>query len=213
MSADIRNSADIIGVIGASGMGKGVYVKGELRRVPRSRPIIVWSLLERTDNYAAIIGGQCVHTITALVEAIKAGKTRLVFVPNGNTKELKLQFDRFCRVVWELEGWVVVVEELSNVTTASWAPPAWKKISTAGRHRGLRVYGIAQRPAQTDKDFFGNCTEIHCYAVGSVRDAKVMADTMFCTPQEIMALPKFHYLHRDVQAKVNTPGVVKLPKS
>jgi hypothetical protein len=211
MSTGTSNNAHIVAVVGASGNGKGLYVKELLRRLPRSRPIMVWSPLEATDGYAAVIGGQIVTTIAELVAAIKAKKKRLVYVPNRS--DVKTQFDRFCRVAWELPGWVVVVEELSRVTRPAWAPEAWKNLSTAGRHQGLTIIGTCQRPAQVDKDFFGNCTEIRCYAVGYVKDAKVMADTMFLDHREILKLPKFHYIHRDVGAKINTPGVVKVPKN
>lgn len=213
MSAGTQNSADIIGVVGASGMGKGLYVKSLLRKLPRSRAIVVWSPLEETDDYAAVIGGQRVTSITALVDAIQAKKRRLVYVPPNDAKAMKTQFDRFCRIVWELKGWAVVVEELSRVTSPSWAPPAWKNLSTAGRHRGLTIIAAAQRPAQVDKDFFGNCTEIRTYAVGYKVDAQAMADTMFLDYREVLALPKFHYIHRDKAAGTNTPGVVKPPQN
>jgi hypothetical protein len=211
MSAGTSNNAHIVAVVGASGNGKGLYVKQRLRKLPRTQAILVWSPLETTDDYAAVIGGQLVTSIAELVAAIKAKKKRLVYVPNNT--DLKAQFDRFCRVSWELTGWVVVVEELSRVTKPAWAPPAWKNLSTAGRHRGLTIIGTCQRPAQVDKDFFGNCSEIRCYAVGYVDDARVMANTMFLDHREILKLPQFHYIHRDVRAKTNAPGVVTVPKS
>jgi hypothetical protein len=210
MTATTANNAHIIAVVGASGNGKGLYVKQWLKRARGAR-MLVWSPLEKTDNYAAVIGGEPVTTIAGLVAGIKAGRRRLVYVPN--TSDLKAQFDRFCRVAWELSGWIIVVEELSRVTKPAWAPPAWRNLSTAGRHQGLTIIGTAQRPAQVDKDFFGNCTEIRCYGVGYVEDAKVMGNTMFIDYREIIALPQFHYIHRDVKSRTNTPGVVKVPKS
>lgn len=211
----IANDADIVAVVGASGNGKGLFVKQWLKKW--RGPILVWSPLERTDDYATVIKGEVVTSIAAMVAAKKAGKKRIVLVPPRDTnpkakRPYDKSFDRFCRVAWELHGWCIVVEELSRVTMASWAPPAWKDLTTAGRHQGLKLIGTAQRPAQVDKDFFGNCTEIRCYAVGDLNDAKVMANTLFCKREEIMALPKFHFIHRDVTAKTNTPGVVKIPK-
>jgi hypothetical protein len=208
MSAGVQNQANIIAVVGASGNGKGIYVKAELRKL--RGPVLVWSPLEDTDDYAAVIRGERVATITALVAALKAGTKRIVYVP-GN--DLKTDFDRFCRVCWELSGWTIVVEELSQVTMPSWAPPAWKKLSTAGRHKGLTIYGTAQRPALVDKSFFGNCSQIRCYAVGYVDDAKVMANTMFLDYRDILKLEQFQYIHRDVRTKVNTPGAVKPPRN
>ncbi|CAN0621092.1 conserved protein of unknown function [Burkholderia multivorans] len=204
------NNARIVAVIGASGNGKGIYVKERLRGW--RGPILVWSPLERTDDYAGVIGGEPVTTIPGLVGGIKAGRKRLVYVPQKTGKELKTEFDRFCRIAWEMRGWCVVVEELSRVTMPSYAPPAWKNLSTAGRHQGLEIIGTSQRPAQIDKDFLGNCSEIRCYGLVYPEDAKAMGGAMRIDPTELLDLPQFHYRHRDVRAKRNVAGVVTPPK-
>ncbi len=208
MKAGTQNDAQIIAVIGASGNGKGTYVKERLASV--RGPILVWSPLERTDDYAAVIGGRRVESVTDLVKAIKAGENRLVFVPG---QDVKPQFDRFCRVAWELPGWCIVVEELSRVTMASWAPPAWKNLSTAGRHQGLTIIGTSQRPAQIDKDFLGNCSEIRCYGLVYPDDAKAVGGAMRVEPAALLDLPQFHYWHRFVREKRNVSGVVALPQA
>lgn len=207
-----RNKADIIAVIGASGTGKSSYIKGELLK--RYKRLLIWSPLEKTDNYAGFCNGVVVRgKISELVAHVKAGTREIVYVPVGTDSEIKTQFDRFCRVVWELEGATVLVEELSRVTMASWAPPAWKNLSTAGRHQGLTIIGTSQRPANIDKDFMGNCTEIRCYRVNYDNDAKVMADALgLDTTYEpgpggratavkpltkLRKLPNFHFFHKN----------------
>lgn len=207
-----RNKADIIAVIGASGTGKSSYIKGELLK--KFDRLLVWSPLERTDDYAGFCKGIVVTRITDLVAAVKAGQKAIVYWPQGSDSEVKTQFDRFCRIVWELEGTTVLVEELSRVTMASWAPPAWKNLSTAGRHQGLTIIGTSQRPANIDKDFLGNCTEIRCYRVNYDSDAKVMADALGLQTtyqptgpggraqavkpmNQLRALPNFHFFHKN----------------
>jgi hypothetical protein len=221
------NSADIIAVIGASGTGKSSYIKGELlkRAMRRRQRILIWSPLERTDKYADFCKGVAVSKITDMIAAIKAGKKAIVYAPHGTDSEVKRQFDQFCRIVWELEGSTVLVEELSRVTMASWAPPAWKNLSTAGRHQGLTLIGTSQRPANIDKDFLGNCTEVRCYRVNYDTDAKVMADSLRLPTvyqptgpggraqavkpmDQLRALPNFHYFHKNPDLSVRT-GVNK----
>ncbi|MBC3930367.1 hypothetical protein [Undibacterium curvum] len=205
------NKASIIAVIGASGTGKSSYIKGELLK--RYSRLLIWSPLEETDNYASFCGGVVVKKITDLIAQIKAGTKSIVYFPKGSDKEVKTQFDRFCRCVWEVDGAHVLVEELSRVTMASWAPPAWKNLSTAGRHRGLTLIGTSQRPANIDKDFLGNCTEIRCYRVNYDTDAKVMADALglqtdygsgkkgaavAIRPQkQLRDLPNFNFFHKN----------------
>lgn len=224
VSQGAKNKAKIIAVIGASGTGKSSYIKGELL-VKYSR-LLIWSPLEKTDNYAAFCNGQVITgKITELVKAVKDGAKAIVYVPIGDDKAVKKQFDFFCRIVWELEGATVLVEELSRVTMPSWAPPAWKNLSTAGRHQGLTIIGTSQRPAQIDKDFLGNCTEVRCYRVNYDTDAKVMADALNLPTEyaptksgapkavkpanRIRALPNFHFFHKNpdlsVRQGVNKP--------
>lgn len=202
----------IIGVIGRSRSGNGVWIKRYLLAKVRG-PILVWSPLEisRPDDYAGEIKGERVYTIQELTKALAAGKTRLVFVPSPDDAERDAQFDRFCRIL-ENPGftrWTVVVEELTRVTKPHKAPTAWKNLTTGDAHsRELTLVGVAQRPAQVDKDFLGNCTEIHCYAVSNVADAKVMADVLFVDKDRILGLEKFHYIHRDAEKGKITEGVV-----
>lgn len=209
--AGTKNKADIIAVIGASGTGKSSFIKGEL--LNRYKRLIVWSPLERTDNYAGFCGGVVVTgKISELVAQIKAGQKAIVYVPTGSDAQVKKQFDLFCRIVWELEGATVLVEELSRVTMASWSPQAWKNLSTAGRHQGLTIIGTSQRPATIDKDFLGNCTEIRCYRVNYDNDAKVMADALGLQAEyvngktgakkikpmdQIRTLPNFFFFHKN----------------
>jgi hypothetical protein len=210
VSAGTQNAAAIYGIVGKSGSGKGLCVKGELIKRWRGA-ILVWSPIEDSDNYTEVIKGVVCRTIAEVVSAIQHGHKRVV-LRAGESGDMKAQFDRFCRIAWELVGWMIVVEELSQVTKASWAPQSWKKLTTAGRHRGLTIIGVCQRPAQVDKDFFGNCSTIRCYKVGFMADAKSMADVMFCTPADILALEKFHYIERNVDENTNRTGVAKVPK-
>lgn len=223
-----QNKARIYGIVGKSGSGKGLCVKGEIIK-PWKGAILVWSPLEDSDNYTEVIKGIVCKSITEVISAIQKGHKRVVLragefspkliesmlkakVKDPQSILLKEQFDRFCRVAWELVGWMIVVEELSQVTRASWAPQAWKKICTAGRHRGLTVVGVCQRPAQVDKDFFGNCSTLRCYKVGFMTDARSMADVMFCDSQAILSLGYLHYIERDVDNNKNRLGVAKIPK-
>lgn len=216
-SQGTKNKADIHAVIGASGTGKSSYIKGELLR-SYSR-LLVWSPLEKTDNYAGFCDGIIVPgKITDLVAQVKRGAREIVYVPTGKDSEVKTQFDRFCRIAWELEGATLLVEELSRVTMASWSPPAWKNLSTAGRHQGLTIIGTSQRPATIDKDFLGNCTQVRCYRVNYDNDAKVMADTLGLqtvyepgaggkavavkAQKQLRDLPNFHFFHKNPDLSV-----------
>lgn len=202
-----HNKARIIPVVGASGTGKGRYIKTELLPQFSGQQVIVWSPLEKSDNYAAILGVPAGKTLPGMIEAWKAGKSA-VYVPPSDPKVIAVAFSLFCRAVWNMPGAVVLVEELSRVTTPSYAPPSWRDLSTAGRHQGITLIGTCQRPAQVDKDFFGNATEIRCFRVNYENDARVMANVLREKPEEMMQLPDFHFIHRNLSARTNERGIL-----
>src|SRR3989338_3193462 len=130
-----HNKARIIAVVGASGTGKGRYIKTEL--LPQiAAQVVVWSALERSDNYAGILRVPATESLADMIAAWRAGKSA-VYVPPQNPKLIGEAFSLFCRAAWCMAGAVVLVEELSRVTSPSYAPPAWRDLSTAGRHQGI----------------------------------------------------------------------------
>jgi hypothetical protein len=205
-----HNRAKIIGVVGASGTGKGCFIKTELLPAIKG-PAMVWSPLESSDGYAGILGVKATASIPELIGAWRAGRSA-VYQPPTNPKLITSRFDLFCRAVWHMTGAAVIVEELSRVTTASYAPPSWKNLSTAGRHQGLTLVGACQRPSQVDKDFFGNCTEIRCFRVNYENDAKTMAQVLRVKPGDLLELPDLHYIHRMLATRENSTGILTPPQ-
>lgn len=201
--AGTANKAQCIALIGASGSGKGETIKREY--LPKLKgPLLVWSPLEETDNYRAVTGGEIVRSIAALVQAVKAGKKKMVYVPSAS--DVRTEFGYVCEVVWRLEGWTFIVEELSRVTKPSFAHPAWQNLTTAGRHRGLTIIGTSQRPAQIDKDFFANCSHIRAFRLAYPADSKVVSQAIGASQAEITALAPGQFIERDCATGTLTPG-------
>lgn len=105
------------------------------------------------------------------------------------------QFDLFCRIAWAVQltdpatDCLCVVEELSEVTSASWAPPAWRRICVQGRAYGFSVIGTTQRPAFVDKSFTTNATRIRCGRLGDALDARVMSQRLGVPIVDLQRLP------------------------
>jgi hypothetical protein len=205
-----QNDAKVTAVIGSTGMGKGVLIKRQLLPARAGRRVLIWSPLEESDEYGALPGAVIVRSFKALYQAHDAKRQIIVFHP----KAIKAEFESFCRAAFE--DWrdsVIVVEELSDVTTATHASEAWRRISKQGRHRGLDVIAAMQRPAQVDKEFFGACTEVFCFRVGQVYpdDAKLMAKVMRTPEDEISGLPKLDFVHRSIETNnISRDSVAKL---
>jgi hypothetical protein len=211
----MRSPPCVVGILGAPYSGKGVYGRVWMGR-PHSGPRLVYSPVEASDNYAAVIGCRPSYSMAAFCDALMKGARAAVYVPSKDAERAAREFDLFCRVAWECPGARVMAEELSRVTSPSWAPPAWRDLCTSGSHRGIELAGTAQRPAQIDKEFLSACTEIRCYWLKRAADARAAVEEMpvagegRITVEEITTLAPLHYVHWTKPAGVHR-GVQALP--
>jgi hypothetical protein len=204
--------------IGASGSGKGVSIAARLRELRPAR-LLVW---DPRAEYAQHV--QQVATPAGAVRAmVAAGAGRysiavrpLVALP------LEDQFSLVCRAAFASGDCVLVAEELSDVTSASRAPPAWRQCVTQGRHRGLHIIAAAQRPALIDKTLLGNATFIRCFTLRYDADRRAMAQALDVGQERIDALRteelggvvRIQYLERDfrVSGAQAVAGTIRLSR-
>lgn len=194
------------GVLAMSEMGKGVWLKARLRKLKPKR-LIVWDTNDEYDGIA-----ERVPSLSSLFDSTRAVAFRVRYVPRGKTdKALREEFEAFCTAVYHAKGSVIVVEELADVTGPSWAPPAWRKLNTRGRHhQGLTLYWCSQSPALVDKSSLGNATHLHVGYLGEPRHRAATAAHMGCTAEDIDALKQFEFIEYVKATKERTYGRVKL---
>jgi hypothetical protein len=210
----VLNKPKIEAYVGASGSGKGVSINRRLDELRPSR-LLIW---DPRDEYAKHAHG--VRTLPALVAAFKragAGPVRARYVPGGSLK-LADAFGLVCALAFEAGDLVFLAEELSDTTTASHAPAAWRRVITQGRHRGLHVIGAAQRPALIDKTFLGNATYIRCFTLRYREDRAAMSRALDVPEARVQALQTveagavttINYVERDFRDGMLRDGVIKL---
>lgn len=195
------------GVLAMSEMGKGVWLKARLRKLKPKR-LVIWDTNDEYDGLAVTVS-----TLAGLFDAIQRAAFKVRYVPRAKTdKALREEFEGFCTAVYHAKGSVIVVEELADVTSPSYAPPAWRKLNTRGRHhQGLTLYWCSQSPAFVDKSSMGNATHLHVGYLGEPRHRQAAAAHMGCTTaEEIDALKQFEFIEYVKATKERTVGRVKL---
>lgn len=185
---DNSNRPSIRAYVGATGSGKGVSVREYLAKQKPKR-LLVWDPLGEYGGACSLVTSD----LAAVANACRAPTFTVAFFPGANAKKFGPKFDLFCRIAWSAGNAEVLVEELSDVTTASLAPQPWARLVRQGRHRGLRLIGCTQRPAKVDKDFLGNVTYCRVFQLSWPDDYEVMA--------KVVRAPK-----ADVEALVTTEG-------
>ena len=206
-----KNEAQIWGVMAASGSGKGLWIKEQLRRM-KPRRLVIWDYKDEYSEHAPDLARSLVPSQQAMVKARRGPlQIRYKCKPGTNVKQTRAEFEALCRLVQAWGNCVFLAEELSNVTTPSWAPAAWREMTTGGRHEAVHIIGVAQNPALIDKTFLSNCSMVHVGPLRQHTHRQAVARAMDIPLQEITALEKFHYIQRHYDTKSVVRGRVYPP--
>jgi hypothetical protein len=193
--------------IGKSRSGKTVWVKRQLMRYSR---VLVWDVEGQYADNPGFIRITDRKQLVAVCKVARQG--RFAFVPKsvkefGFWADCAFLFARVGRQTWrDRVHSAIVAEEIADVTSPAKAPDEWGILLRRGLKYGVDIYGITQRPQESDKTCMGNASEIHLCKLQRPGDIKYMAEEMDIPPAEIRSLVMdrknkiFEYLHKDVDA-------------
>ncbi len=198
----VANNAEIVVVMGGSGSGKSTYIKNEIK-TKKPKRLIIWDPMREYGSVA-----RPVHTANDLAAAARS-KSFAVAMQPANVLLVK-QFELVCKLAFEIGDCWLVVEELNKVTKADAAPPNWSDCTSRGRHKGMRVIGASQRPAQVDKDFYSNATVIRTGRLNFEGDIKVLANALGVPGAEIKELAPLAFIERDMTSGAVSRGSISI---
>ena len=200
----------IVAVMGSTGCGKSAWLKRELDAANPKR-LLIWdySPVPEYDDRATYVA------LTDVIRASSGATFRVAYAAPIDAVRRRQAFDLFCRAALRAGRCTVVVEELRYVTTPSRSPDSWAALVMVGRKAGLQIYGTSQRPSHVDKDFLGNCTQLHCGQLGYDADVETMSREMRLTHEErekLLHLPPLQWMHRDRESGQLLHGKIDFPK-
>lgn len=207
MSANNRLDANIVGVMGSTGCGKSAWVR-QAMLLKSDKRLAIWDYKREYQDIADLV----TENLGAALRAIAGRQFRVAFRPSFDDKVRAQQFNLFCKAVWHAKDTKVLIEELAMVTTPQRAPEGWKQLTCTGRSEGISIIACSQRPAQVDKDFFDNCTELHCGFLAGKRSRQVMADELGVQEADIAGLEPLAYIHKNLRTKAIQTGKVTIRK-
>ncbi len=200
------NEANIMAIMGASGSGKSLTVKSGLAASPPRR-LLVWDAMDEYSPHA-----KSCSTLRELVDAMREQPAfQLRIVPRGSSAKIAERFAVFCAAAFAAGDLTMIIEELQTVTSPSHAAAEWSDCTLRGRHRGLCVVGISQRPASVDKNFFGNATRVRTGRLNYADDVRCMANVLNVAAEDVAALRPLEYIERRMATGEIERGMVAVP--
>lgn len=190
----------VVFACGARGTGKTAWM---VRQAAKDRRMVWWDF--KHDANLDGIGAD--HTdLPAMIRAMAAPSFRLRYLVDHD-RDVHAQFELFCRAAWMAGRLEMNVSELPEVTKANRAPPIWRKCVNVGRdYEGGKWIGIraeAQRLAEVDKSFIGNCDVVHTGRLGNIADCEALARMWGCAVNELATMPDLHWIER----RADRPGL------
>lgn len=183
----VPGKASITLVCGASGSGKTAWL---IQRIRRAKRVVVWDM---KGEYARDHGFILLSDKSQLIDTLRRSRAgRFAF-----RSIVPADFDFFCRAAYAWGKCVVIAEELADVTAPGKAPLGWGMVVRRGRDRALEVYGVTQRPAESDKTIIGNATLMHCAMLPRFADRQYMAREMDYPAEKITALQPLEWVERE----------------
>ncbi len=199
-----HKQAERVFVCGRSGSGKSTIVKAMVRELKAPR-LIVFDVM---DEYSKDKPGWVrVTNMKDLVHTLKARWKKgfkVAYVPTG---DLMAVMDKIAKMVWELqEGYekgtdmrqFTLVAEEADTGIPNRTMPAdmygVQRLSTRGRHRGINVIAVSQRPALVHTTFRGNCGSQFVFALANENDRKQIVQTVGAQhADELRQMPNFRF--------------------
>lgn len=205
------HSAKVIGIMGATGCGKSYFLRKCLARSKVApRRSLIWSPKEAIDRYQDLYrGSQVCTTANAVLQALKragAGPVHIVFQPTLVRKTDKAIFGAVCKMAKAARNIAVIAEEIGTVVEPNGGPDGWYELITMGRAYGIEVYGLSQRPASIDKDFFSNMSLLHVGRLNYEDDMKTCAKALRVPVVDVSNLTGYQWIERDILTGKTSKG-------
>jgi len=132
-------SNSIVTILGRKGSGKTTLV----REIVREHRRVV--ILDYIGEYGADCGARVVAGFSASIHALVAASRERAF--RLSLRMLDEETLAALPVAWELEDYLLVVEEASAYCSPSQLPPEIARIVKFGRHQRISQVYVAQRPS------------------------------------------------------------------
>jgi DNA helicase HerA-like ATPase len=173
----------IITILGKTGSGKTTQAEKCILEI--NKPTIIWDFVGEYKNNIVV---KDFTQFQKAIEEILLKKKRLVI----SCREFKVnQFPLICEIVYKIGGFLLVIEEATAICNPSYIPEELAFCYRYGRHKGIDLLAIAQRPAEINRLITSQSKEIYVFRFTEPRDIEYIQKIDYTYSPE--TLKKFQY--------------------
>lgn len=185
--------ASIIVITGKRHSGKSFFLKNAL--MPNFPFFILWDY-NHEHKFPKVPVTYKLSDIPALFMRHK----RVVYRPLDKSLS---NFNSFCRVVYNLSDFMLVIEEAERYATKFHSPPALKWIVDTGRHRGIGLTVTCRRPVRLHTDIPSNADYIFMFHQHMTVDIDYLAEWVGEEAYMLRDIEQYGFLiYSDIEGRV-----------
>lgn len=185
-------ATDCFSIFGTRGTGKSYLARKINGMYPRS--IVIDPAKDWTN-------GEVVKSFTEFANKLKTKlnnndkKFRIIFQFNPDEPNKPELLNHVLRLCFHFKNIQVVIDEVQLFTSAHFIPDYLKNLLFMGRHNGISVMCITQRPAQLNKSILSQSLHVYCGQLHDRNDLNAVASFLNTDTNKLFNLPKRNFIY------------------
>ncbi|MFN3453518.1 MAG: AAA family ATPase [Pseudobdellovibrio sp.] len=192
-------ATDCFSIFGTRGTGKSYLARKLNDLYPRS--VVIDPARDWTD-------GEIVTSFTAFADKLKNKlndkKFRIIFQFNPDEANKEELLNHVLRLCFHFKNLQVVIDEVQLFTSPHYLPEYFKNLLFMGRHQGISVMCITQRPAQLNKSILSQSLHVYCGQLHDKNDISAVSSFLNTDSNKLFNLKKrqFIYFNPEIGTKL-----------
>ena len=131
------------------------------------------------------------HDLTQIIHHYNNRVQRVIFKPIHKTLD---EFDNFCRVCYQFQNLMIVIEEVDQFATSYFCPSNLKVLLDVGRMKGLGLYLTARRTKRVNPDIISNANHVIVFRQIRPEDLEYLRSYIGDAVQQLPDAPQYYFV-------------------
>lgn len=199
-------ATDCVTVLGTRGTGKSTLARQITKLWPRA--IIIDPVDDWTEGEVIFSFEKFARRLIELKKS-EAKEFRLIFRFNPDLENKETVFNQILRLAFHFQNLQVVIDEIQLFATPHKIPNYLKNLLFIGRHKGISLVCITQRPGQLNKSVLAQSRHVFVGQLHEKNDLRVISDFLNIEVEKIINLEKFSFFHFSPGEKIQKIKIQK----